>query len=528
VNHRRSTQLFSILAIIMLWFCLTAFQAAGQDASPVSNSFAFTQTMARAEKGDAAAQNQLALMYDLGQGTAQNHGEAVKWLEKAAQQGNAAAELSLGLHYQNGDGVAQDYAEAVKWLRKAAEHGGAAAQYSLGVCYGRGLGVKQDFAGAIKWYTKAANQGDPKAQYNLGLCYARGDGVTQDYSQAAKWYRKAAEQGQVAAQYSLGICYHEGRGVPASWVDAIIWFRAAAEQGHAAAQYDLGFMCAQGQGVDKDYVEAYKWYDLAAQQNQPNALQRRDAVALLMTPLQVAEGQRLSREFVTHKQGDASNQPDSGNSAVIGALPRFTGTGFFVTDDGWLLTCYHVVGNAARIVVKTKSGLFSATLTLADKANDLALLKVVGGFSALPLGPSGAVKSGAPVFTVGFPKIELEGLEDELIRGRISALTGDQDDPRQFQINIGVQPGDAGAPLVDESGNVIGMVESPVQDSGSFEITPSEPQSVSYAMKTAVMRALLESVPEVPPKLKPPNITAADFDAAAKAAEKAIALVLVY
>lgn len=514
----------------VLWFvCLTAFAAAGQDATPGSptNSLFFNQALARAEKGDAAAQNQIALMYDLGQGTAQNHAKAVEWLNKAAGQSNAAAELSLGLHYQNGDGVAQDYAEAVKWLRKAAEQGWPAAQYSLGVCYERGHGVAQSYSNAFNWYTKAANQGDAMAQYNLGVCYALGNGVTQDYSQAVKWYRKAADEGQMAAQYSLGVCYHEGRGIQASWVDAINWFHSAAEQGHPAAQFNLAYMYAEGQAVDKDLVEAYKWYDLAAQQNEPNAAQRRDMIAQEMTPLQVAEGQRLSREFVIHKQGDASNQPDARNSAVIGAQPRFSGTGFFITDDGWLLTCYHVVASAARIVVKTKSGSFPAIVKMTDKANDIALLKVSGAFSALPLGQSAPVNTNAPVFTVGFPKIGLEDLEDAVTKGTISGLTGMQDDPRQFQADFGVPPGEAGAPLLDESGNVIGMMESQVQDNASLQITPVPRESVSYAMKSAVMRPLLESMPEVTPKLLPPN-PAANLQNARQSATKAIALVLVY
>ena len=160
--------------------------AAGDDTNPrqkytppSSNSIAFQETRARAEKGEAAAQSELGLRYDLGQGVAQDYAEAVKWLRKAAEQGHPGAQLLLGLHCQNGDGIRQDYAEAVKWLRKAADQGGAEAQYNLGVCYFRGHGVLQDYAEAVKWYRKAAGQGDPMAQYNLGVCCFRGQGVAQ-------------------------------------------------------------------------------------------------------------------------------------------------------------------------------------------------------------------------------------------------------------------------------------------------------------------------------------------------------------
>jgi TPR repeat protein len=494
---------------------------------PSSNSVAFAQTKARAEKGEAAAQSELGSMYDFGQGVTQDYAEAVKWLGKAAEQGHPRAQLLLGLHYQNGDGVRQDYAEAVKWLRKAADQGGAQAQYSLGVCYDRGHGVAQDFAEAVKWYRKAAGQGDPMAQYNLGLCYARGNGVPQDYVEAVKWYRKAAEQGELAAEYNLGLCCHDGRGATLNYAEASKWFHAAAEQGDAAAQYGLGYMYDKGQGVPQDNVEAYKWYRLAADQNETNAIRNLDVVSMSMTPLQIDEGQRLSMEFVVRKQGGASNRAEGQDSALVGTLPRFTATGFFVTDDGWLVTCYHVVENAARIDIRTKAGTFPATLVRADKTNDAALLKVAGKSSALPVASSRGVKPGAPVFTVGFPNIGWQGFAPKLAKGEISSLSGMQDDPREFQLTVAVRPGNAGGPLVNGCGNVVGLVEAQLADKGSFEITPSLPQSV-YAMKSSLVNVLLESVPEVSAKLKEPNNTEEKFEDAAKEAENAIVLVLVY
>ena len=510
-------------------------EAAGGDINrqqkytpPSSNSIAFQQTRARAEKGEAAAQNELGLMYDLGQGVAQDYAEAVKWLRKAAEQGRPGAQLLLGLHCQNGDGIRQDYAEAVKWLRKAAEQGGAEAQYNLGVCYFRGHGVLQDYAEAVKWYRKAAEQGDPMAQYNLGVCCFHGQGVPQDYAEAVKWYRKAAGQDVLAAEYNLGLCYHNGQGIAQDYAEAVKWFHKAAEQGDAAAQYDLGFMYGEGQGMAKDYVEAYKWYNLAATQNETNAIRNRDIISSSMTPLQIIEGQRLSREFVVRKEGGHANRADSQDSVEIGTWFRFTGVGFFVTEDGCLLTCYRVVENGARIAIRTKTGTFPATLVKADKANDVALLKVAGTFSALPVASSRGVKPGAPVFTIGFPTIELRGFSPKLAKGEISSLNGMQDDPRQFQISFAVRPGNAGGPLVNGYGNVVGMVEAQLADNASLEITASLPQNASYAMKSSVLNVLLESVPEVSARLKEPNSTEEKFEDAAKDAGNAIALVLVY
>ena len=82
---------------------------------------------------------------------------------------------------------------------------------------------------------------------------------------------------------------------------AFRWMSAAAEQGHAAAQHSLGLMYAKGRGVPRDYVEAYKWFNLAVEDNdemlKDAAVYNRDLVASKMTPAQIAEAQRLAREW---------------------------------------------------------------------------------------------------------------------------------------------------------------------------------------------------------------------------------------
>jgi TPR repeat protein len=147
---------------------------------------------------------------------------------------------------------------------------------------------------------RLAEEGHAYAQFNLGLAYYHGQGVPQDYVEAVKWYRKAAEQGNAMAQYNLGNAYYYGR-VPQDYVEAAKWYRKAAEQGNATAQYDLGYVYCHGQGVPQDYVQAHMWMDLAASastgDDQNKYSSGRDAVAAKMTPQQLAEAQRLAREW---------------------------------------------------------------------------------------------------------------------------------------------------------------------------------------------------------------------------------------
>jgi TPR repeat protein len=115
--------------------------------------------------------------------------------------------------------------------------------------------------GAVKWFRKAADQGCADAQSYIGSFYSRGEGVEKDYAEAVKWYRKASESGCVSAQLKLGWCY------------------------------------ANGKGVETNAVEAYKWYHLASAQGNESAKKNLSIREQKMTPAQIAEGQKLAREF---------------------------------------------------------------------------------------------------------------------------------------------------------------------------------------------------------------------------------------
>ena len=85
------------------------------------------------------------------------------------------------------------------------------------------------------------------------------------------------------------------------YATALRLVRPLADQGNALAQSNLGFMYANGQGVPQDYVQAHKWLNLAAAAGDQSAVKSRDLVAGKMTPAQIAEGQKLAREWKTNR-----------------------------------------------------------------------------------------------------------------------------------------------------------------------------------------------------------------------------------
>ena len=92
--------------------------------------------------------------------------------------------------------------------------------------------------------------------------------------------------------------YANGEGVPEDDVEAVRLYRLAAEQGHALAQLNLGFMYGNGEGVPEDDVLAYMWYNLSAAQGNETAQSNKEAIVPRMTREQIAEAQRLSREWI--------------------------------------------------------------------------------------------------------------------------------------------------------------------------------------------------------------------------------------
>ena len=164
-----------------------------------------------------------------------------------------------------------------------------------------------------------------------------------------------------------------------------------------------------------------------------------------------------------------------------------------------------------------------------DAANDLALLKAEGRFAALPVVASRAVRLGSTVATVGFPNVGLQGFAPKLARGDIAALSAPTSDVGgYFQISVPVQPGKSGGALVEERGNVVGVVSAKLSARAALAASGALPENVNYAVKSSFLLSFLEAVPEVAAKLKDANTKERKFEDVVKSAEQAAVLVLVY
>ncbi len=233
------------------------------------------------------------------------------------------------------------------------------------------------------------------------------------------------------------------------------------------------------------------------------------------------------------KQGAAAAAlPDAPRprSHFVASLPdagdlRAIGSGFFVTRDGYLLTNFHVVKDAEKIKVRYNHQVFEAKVIATDKTADLAVLKVEGGsFPALALSARDTVDLGQEVFTIGFPNIQMQGVEPKYTDGRISSLSGMQDDDTEYQISVPVQPGNSGGPLCDANAQVVGVVVARLNDLAVMQISGVVPQNVNYAVKAGPVRQLMRSVKGLDPVPAQGQKPADPI----KTVESATAMILIY
>ena len=178
----------------------------------------------------------------------------------------------------------------------------------------------------------------------LGICVGCGSGYEKgmkhyrpdDLAVAVQALKPLAEQGDSTAQFNLGSLYYQGMGVPQDYRQAVYWMHRAAEQGHAAAQTALGTIYSEGlHGVTEvDHPRALMWFLFASAQGDPDAMELRGALAVRMTPGDIAQAQKLAREFKAYdahakvfretqilaEKGDVNAQFD------IGVI-RYTGRG---------------------------------------------------------------------------------------------------------------------------------------------------------------------------------------------------------
>ncbi|MDB6034349.1 MAG: SEL1-like repeat protein, partial [Verrucomicrobiales bacterium] len=322
---------------------------------------------------------------------------------------------------------------------------------------------------------------DVNAQVGLGNVFAEGlYGVPRNADEAARWYQRAALAGNSVGQYMLGSCYEQGKGAPKNLEQAANWYRKSANQGYVSAQAALGNLYLNGQGVERDQLEAYKWLALAAAHGDVQANDAKLKLAKTLPLRDLVDAEYRAGSFRPVDSSLAGRKPQDDSPA-----PRSLEAGFFVTTNGYFLAPLHVIKDAKKVMVKTRTGLFPARLVKADISADLALLKVAGSFTCLSVAaqPNPALTVSVPQFNNEDWKAVRISLQPAKIVGKPADLTN------TFNVQLDRSAENAGGCLVDPAGSAVGLA--------TFQQFPSNLNKPRFQASTfAALKRILQTLPE--------------------------------
>jgi hypothetical protein len=247
-----------------------------------------------------------------------------------------------------------------------------------------------------------------------------------------------------------------------------------------------GFERTGEKGVYSSGLKAEFLDDFASSGGVRIFLNRKPLSALSLAGSSDAVNQVVScqKKFVEASGGAPEKRKGGGGSS---------GTGFFVSNDGHIVTNNHVIDGCKAINVTPVGGkATSAYLIAKDKTNDLAIVKTTLSPTVLPaLRPQ--ARLGEPVYVFGFPLSGLLSDSGNFTTGTVTGVTGLRDDTRMAQISAPVQPGNSGGPLIDKFGNVIGVIVMKLNALYIAAATNDIPQNVNFAIKSNIALNFLES-----------------------------------
>jgi len=170
-----------------------------------------------------------------------------------------------------------------------------------------------------------------------------------------------------------------------------------------------------------------------------------------------------------------------------------SGTGFYVSEDGHIITNHHVIDGCMDIKVQSQGELIPTIRLAEDKQNDLALLKV----SQEPQYVF-ALSSDSPyplqeIVVAGFPFGDRYSSTLKFTKGIVSSLAGLGDNYSEIQIDAALQQGNSGGPIIDEYGNVVAVAVAKLDAKYMFENFGIIPENTNFGVKASAARNLLEA-----------------------------------
>ena len=170
-----------------------------------------------------------------------------------------------------------------------------------------------------------------------------------------------------------------------------------------------------------------------------------------------------------------------------------SGTGFFVSENGEVITNYHVIKNCEQIYSTKNNSNYLARVLAVDKRNDLALLGTdLKNVSGIVLDANNPQISES-IFALGYPFGKAISSSVKITKGIVSALTGLGDDYGRFQIDAAIQPGSSGGPIINSDGYLVGVTVSKLNAALVYEKFGALPENINFGVKLSSVKNLLNA-----------------------------------
>jgi len=184
---------------------------------------------------------------------------------------------------------------------------------------------------------------------------------------------------------------------------------------------------------------------------------------------------------------DLTPPPGGGQSTTVteGRIERIFGSGFVVSTSGDILTNDHLIKRCRSLQVHAgDQEPLKAAVVAKDNENDLAVIRMERPWGRpASLRADNPLQTGESVWVLGYPLTGLLAPELNITQGIVSATAGVRGDPKKVQITNPIQTGNSGGPLVDHSGNVVGVVAGKLNSLKLAQLTGELPQNVNFAIK---------------------------------------------
>lgn len=188
----------------------------------------------------------------------------------------------------------------------------------------------------------------------------------------------------------------------------------------------------------------------------------------------------------SHNQILKDIKENKANAKPEFAPSKYSGTGFLVSSNGYIVTAYHVVKSSDSVFIENeKFGRLRVSLVYKNPDTDVALLLITDeqfkNLSSVPF----AIRStegvlGEAVYTLGYPRNEIVYGD-----GTISAASGYEQNENSYQISIPVNPGNSGGPMIDQQGAVVGIING----------VQTDVRGTAFAVKSNVLLEEIKSIP---------------------------------